>query len=322
MMRNVCLILLSLLGATPCLAADPYPNKPVRVVAPFAPGGGVDITARVVAAQMSEQLGVPFIVENRLGAGGTIANGAVAKSPPDGYTLMQMDTSTAIVPGLYKSLPFDAVKDFTPITLTTRTPNVLVVHPSVKANTVSELVALSRANPGTLNYGSAGIGSALNLFTELFKLASRADMTHVPFKGGGQALGAVLAGQVQVLIISVPAVLPMIKAGKLRPLAVTTDGKRWASLPDVPSMQEAGVKDMAIYAWFGWGGPAGMPKEIVDKLHSEINKAIRTPSVTENFMKQGNEIVGEGPQAFSHYFREEVRRWDEVIKAAGIKLEQ
>jgi tripartite-type tricarboxylate transporter receptor subunit TctC len=316
-MRNAWLSALTLLGASLCFGAEVYPSKAVRVVVPFAPGGSTDFTARVISQQLSEQLGQSFVVDNRTGASGTIANGIVARSAPDGYTLMLADTSTTIVPGLFKSLPFDVARDFTPITQIIGGPNVLVVHPSLKANTLKEFIALAQANPGKLNYGSAGAGGLNHLMAELFKLAAKVNITHIPYKGAGEVVPAVLGGQVDMLVATIPTVLAYVNSGKLRALAVTTDGKRAPSMPDVPSMSEAGVSGMTIYAWYGLVGPAGMPKEIVNKLHTEVVKAIAVPSVKERFITQGGEPVGSSPEEFSTLVRNELRRWAEVIKSAG-----
>ena len=320
-MRNAWLFVLTLFGASLCFGAEVYPSKPVRVVVPFAPGGSTDFTARVISQQLSEQLGKSFVVDNRTGASGTIANGIVARSVPDGYTLMMADTSTTIAPGLFKSLPFDVARDFTAITQVMGGANVLVVHPSFKANTLKEFVALAQANPGKYNYGSAGAGGLNHLMAELFKVMAKVNITHIPYKGAGEVVPAVLGGQVDMLISTIPTVLAHVNSGRLRALAVTTDGKRAPSMPDVPSMSEAGVSGMTIYAWYGLVGPAGMPKEIVNKLRAEVVKAIAVPSVKERFITQGGEPVGSSPEEFSTLVRNELRRWAEVIRSAGITPE-
>ena len=321
-MRNALLFVLTLIGATPCLGAEAYPSKPVRVVVPFAPGGSTDFTARVISQQLSEQLGRSFVVDNRTGASGTIANGIVAKSVPDGYTLMMADTSTTIAPGLFKSLPFDVARDFAAITQVMGGPNVLVVHPSSKANTLREFVALAQANPGKYNYGSSGAGGLNHLMAELFKVMAKVNIAHIPYKGAGEVVPAVLGGQVDMLVATIPTVLAHVNSGRLRALAVTTDGnKRAPSLPEVPSMSEAGVSGMTIYAWYGLVGPAGMPKEIVNKLRAEVVKAVAVPSVKERFITQGGEPVASSPEEFSTLVRSELRRWAEVIRSAGITPE-
>jgi tripartite-type tricarboxylate transporter receptor subunit TctC len=319
-MRNGLLVLL-LSAASQCFGAESYPVKPVRLVASFGPGSTVDLIARVVAQQLSEQMGKSFVVENRTGAGGSIGNAYAAKAPPDGYTLLLGETGLSMAPGLYKSLPFDVARDFTPISQIVRTPMALVVHPSVRAATLKELVALAQAAPGKINYASAGSGSPVHLATELFKLAAKVDITHVAYKGGGEMVTAVLGGEVQMLLTTMPTVLVHINSGKVRALALTTDGKRSRVLPDVPSMSEAGVSGMTIYTWSGLFGPAGIPKDVVTRMHAEVVKAIAAPPVRERFNAEGAEPVGSSPEEFATHVKNELRRWAEVIKSAGIAPE-
>jgi len=312
---------LALLGAAPSLAADIYPSRPVRVIVAFAPGGGTDTTARVISQQLSEQLGRSFVVENRAGASGTIGYGLAARAAPDGYTLLMMDLSTVIVPNLFKSLAFDVARDYAPITQIAGAPNVLLVAPTLNVSTLTELIALAQARPGKLNYGSAGTGSAIHLPSELFNKAARVSIAHVPYKGGGEAMTALLGGHVDMLITTVPASLTFIKAGKVRALAVTTSGKRSPVLPDVPSMAEAGIPGMTVYSWYGLVGPVGIPKEVVSKVHEEVVKALAVPAVKERYLAQGAELVGSSPEEFARLIRDELRRWAEVVKAAGITPE-
>lgn len=307
-----------LFGASLCSGAEVYPIKPVRVVAPFAPAGISDIVARVISQQLSEQLGKTFIVDNRTGAGGIVGNGIVAKSAPDGHTLLMVNPAFTILPGISKALPYDTVKDFTPITQIMRVPSVLVVSPALNVNTLKEFVALAQANPGKFNYGSGGLGSALHLYSELFKIAAKVDIVHIPYKGGGENFAALIGGQIQMLIISVPTALQFVNSGRMRALAVTTDGKRAPSMPDVPSMSEAGVSGMTIYVWFGFVGPAGIPKDVVNKLHAEVVKALAASSVKNQFSGQDAELVGSSPAEFSKLIHNELQRWAEVIKSAGI----
>jgi len=307
-----------LFGASLCFGAEVYPIKTVRVVAPFAPAGISDIVARVISQQLSEQLGKTFIVDNRTGAGGIVGNGIVAKSAPDGHTLLMVNPAFTILPGISKALPYDTVKDFTPITQIMRVPSVLVVSPALNVNTLKEFVALAQANPGKFNYGSGGPGSALHLYSELFKIAAKVDIVHIPYKGGGENFAALIGGQIQMLIISVPTALQFVNSGRMRALAVTTDGKRAPSMPDVPSMNEAGVSGMTIYVWFGFVGPAGIPKNVVNKLHAEVVKALAASSVKNQFAGQDAELVGSSPAEFSALIHNELQRWAEVIKSAGI----
>ncbi len=319
-MRKV-LTVLVLCWAAQSWGAEPYPDKPVRVIVPFGSGSAVDLTARLVSQQLSDQLGKPFVVENRTGASGTIANAMVAKSPPDGYTLMAVDTSTTIVPSLFKSLPFEVAKDFAPISQIVAAPMALAVHPSLNVTTLKEFIALVQANPGRFNYSSAGPGTPIHLASELFKMVAKVSITHIPYKGGGDMVAAVLGGQVQMLLTTITNVSPHVASGKLRGLAVTTSGKRSPVMPDVPSMSEAGMANMTVYTWFGLAGPADMPKEVVNLLHKEIVKAIAAPAVKERFAAQGGELVGSSPEEFSRHIRSELRRWAEIVRVAGIKVE-
>ena len=317
-MRNAWLFVLLSLGASLGHGAEVYPTKPVRVVAPFAPGGISDVVARVMSQQLSEQFGKTFIVDNRTGAGGVVGNGIVAKAAPDGHTLLMVTPAFTILPGISKSLQYDSVKDFTPITQIMRVPSVLVISPALNVNTLKDFVALAQANPGKFNYGSGGPGSALHLYSELFKIAAKVNIVHVPYKGGGENFAALIGGQIQMLIISVPTALQFVNSGRMRALAVTTEGKRAPSMPNVPSMSEAGVSGMTIYVWFGFAGPAGMPKAIVNKLHAEVVKALAAPSVKDQFIRQDAEFVGSSPAEFSKLIHNELQLWAKVIKSAGI----
>ncbi len=313
----------ALFSASLCMAADAYPAKAVRLIVPFAPGGAGDIVMRVTAQQVSEQLGKPFVVENRPGAGAAIGLEAAARSAPDGYTLTLIDTSATILPGLFKSLPFDVARDFAPISQITQFPNVLVITPSLNVNTLKAFVALARANPGKYNYGSAGSGSSNHLLAALFCKMAKVELAHVPFKGAADAMTGLLSGAVQMQITAMPSVIAQVNAGKVRALAVTTANRKRATLmPDVPSMSEAGIPGMATYAWQGLGAPAGTPKEIVNKLHTAVKKAIAESTVRDKLGAQlGAELVGSSPAEFSTLIRNELRRWAEVITTAGITPE-
>jgi len=317
-MRNALWFLLTLSGASLCFGAEVYPSKTVRVVAPFAPGGGSDLVARATAQQISEQLGKSFIVDNRTGAGGIVGNGIVAKSAPDGHTLLMVNPAFAISPSVAKSLPYDIARDFAAITEIIRVPSVLVAYPGLNVSTLKDFVALAQANPGKFNYGSGGIGGALHLYTELFKIAAKVDIAHVPYKGGSDNFVALVAGQVHMAIVSIPGALPYVNSGRMRALAVTAGGKRALSMPDVPSMSEAGVPGMTIYVWLGFVGPAGMPKAVVNKLHVEVVRALAVPSLKEMFLAQDAELVGSSPEEFSKLIRSELQLWAKVVKSAGI----
>lgn len=321
-MRNALLFVLMLCGASLCFGAEVYPNQPVRLIVPFGPGGSSDVFGRVISQPLAEQLGKQFIIDNRPGAGGRIGTAVVAKAAPTGYVLLVTDAGLTIYPGLYKSLPFDVLNDFTPITQILRMPNVLVVHPSLNVKTLKEFIALAQANPGKLNYGSGGSGSTPHLFAELFKMVAKVNLVHIPYKGGaGEMIVGLLGGQVEMLMPPMPTVLPHVTNGKLRALAVTTDGKRSSLMPDVPSMGEAGVSGMTVYTWNGLVGPAGLPREVINTLRAEVIKALAVPSVRERFMSQGAELIGSRPEEFSAHIRNELRRWTEVIRLVGIAPE-
>lgn len=302
-------------------AADTYPTGVVRLIVPFSPGGTSDLVGRVTAQQMAEQMNASIVVENRVGGSGVIAYSALGKSPPTGYLLGVAEMGLTILPSLRKTPAFDAKKDFTAISLLMRTPMVLVIDPTLKVKNLAEFIAMARANPGKLNYGSAGVGSVNHLSGELFKRTAKVDVAHVPFKGGaGEVTMAMMGGQIHMFLTPAPSVLPHIKSGKLRALAVASN-KREPSIPDVPTMAEAGLSDMEIYSWFGLVGPAGMPKDVVNKLQSEASKALANPAVVARLSAQGGEPVGSSPEEFSKLLESEVRRWSEIVESAGIKAE-
>lgn len=307
---------------SPVWAAEAYPSKAVRVVVSFAPGGAADFIARLMAPQLSEQLGRPFVVENRAGASGAIGAELVAKAAPDGHTLLLAESGLTIIAGLVKTLPFDVLKDFTPVTQITRSAQVLVVSPTLKVGTLKEFIALAQANPLKFNYGSAGNGSPNHLATELFKIAAKAPVMHIPFKGSGLATAALLGDQVQVQLTTISTVLPHISSARVRALAVTTDGKRSSVLPDVPSFSEAGYPDMSsVYTWTGLAGPAALPRDIVNKLHAEVARALQVAALRERYVAEGAEPLGSNPDDFNKYWRNEVKLWGEVIRTAGITAE-
>lgn len=320
-MHIVLSLMLVLLAAMPCHAQEPYPNRPVKVVVPWGPGGTVDFTGRAIADQLSRQTGTPFVVENRPGASGAVGAAVVARAAPDGYTLMLVDSTFTIIPSTIKSLQVDVVKDFTPITEMLSAPMVLVVSPGVKANNLQEFIALAKANPGKLNYASGGTGSSTHIAPELFKLAAKVDIAHIPYKGAGDAMTAILGDQVQMAITTMPSALAMIKSGKLRALAITTQGKRSAVLPDVPSMGEAGLQGVNVVTWVGLAGPAGLPPEVVKTLQTNIAQALQNPELRARFAAQGAEAVASTPQELSKLIQSEVVRWGEVAKAAGVQPE-
>lgn len=313
-----------LLGATllarPGFAADGFPSRSVRVIVNTGAGSGTDIIGRVVAKQLTQQTGQSFVVENHTGAGGIIGNQLVATSPPDGYTQIVMDTGMSITANMFKSLPYDPVNGFTPITQISRTPTVLVINPSLNIHTVQELIAYAKANPGKLNYGSSGVGGSIQIYFERFKAATQTNITHIPYDGGSTMLAAALRNDVQLLMTALQTTKSYVKSGQLRALAVTTDGKRVPSLPDVPSMAEAGVPNMTIYSWAGLGAPAKMPADVLAQANAQVVKALAVPSVKDWFASQDAETVGSSPADFTKFFHDEVQRWGDVIKVAGIPV--
>ena len=316
--------LLVWLFAIGCLAPAPafaqaYPDKAVRVLVGFSPGGFTDVLARLVAQKLQERLGQPFVVENKPGAAGTIAADAVAKAKPDGYTLlMGHSNSNSIAPALYPKLSYDVVKDFTPIVMVASTPFMLTIHPSVQATDVKSFIEFAKKQP--LRYASSGQGSGQHLAAEQFMQQTGIKMTHIPYKGSGQAITDLLSGQVELNFESPPNTLQHIKAGKLKPLGITS-AKRSSLLPDVPTIAEQGLPGYEIIQWFGVFGPPGLPKPIVDKLNSEINAIMKTPEFTEKIESQGGVVIGGSTEQFATYIRNDVPKWDKLVKAANIKLE-
>ena len=311
-----------LLGLVFALAsAQSYPTKPIRLVVPFPPGGATDILARDVAQKLTEAWGQSVIVDNRPGAGGNIGSELVAKSAPDGYTLEMGTVGThAINASLYAKMPYDHVKDFTPVILVAGVPNVLVVNPSVPANSVAELIAYAKANPGKLNFASSGNGTSIHLSGELFKVMAGVQITHIPYKGSTPALQDLLAGQVQMMFDNLPPSLPQIKAGKLRALAVTSL-TRAPALPDVPTLSESGLPGFEASSWFGILAPAGTPAPIVAKLNAEIAKYLATPEAKEKLAKQGANAAGGTPDDFAKHIAAETAKWAKVVKDSGAKID-
>ena len=294
-----------------------YPERTVRIVVPFAPGGGTDIYARMIAQPLSEALGRSVVVENKPGAAGNIGTAEVARAAPDGHTLLLAGTATGVNHSMFRKLPFDTLNDLLPISIFALSPLVVVVHPSVPANSMQELIALARARPGVLNYSSGGIGTANHLGGELLKLQTSTDIVHVPYKGGGAAMNDLLAGQVQIQIGTIASLREYVRAGRLRPLA-TTGARRSPAMPDLPTVSEAGVPGYEITAWYGLFAPAGTPRPIVDRLAAEVGRISRLPNVQEALRVQGTDGVGNGPEEAARFFRNEVDRWARVVKASNL----
>jgi tripartite-type tricarboxylate transporter receptor subunit TctC len=297
-----------------------YPNKPIRIVVPFPPGGFNDTLGRQLAQEFQKAWGQPAIVENKPGAGSAIGAEFVAKSPPDGYTLLIVAFPFGLINSLHARLGMDVNRDFAPIAFCALTPNILVVHPSVPANTVGELVALARQKPGTLNYASTGTGSSNHLSMELFKAMTRTDIVHVPYKGSAPAVTDLLAGQVGILFDNTPNVLPQIRAGKLRALGVTTS-KRSSFTPELPTVAESGVSGYEVTAWFGVVAPANTPRDIVAKLNAEVNRVLALPETKDRFQNAGVEATGGSPEDFARFIRGEVDKWGKVVRDANIRAD-
>jgi len=302
--------------------AQTYPSKPIRVVVPNPAGGYYDLIARTVGQKVSEGLGQPMVVENRVGAGGSLGAEFTAKAPPDGYTIMVGGIGPhGIAPSLYAKLPYDPVKDFAPIIHVATTPNILVVHPSSPLQSVQDLVAAARQKPGALSYASNGNGTSQHLAAEMLATTTGLKLNHVPFKGSAPAITAMLGGQVDFAFAVAPDALPHVKAGKLRALAVTS-AKRAAPLPDVPTMIEGGVPDYEATAWFGYFAPAGTPREIVDRLNAEIARALAAPDVRERLAPGGlSELPGGMPERFGELVKSELAKWSRVVKESGAKVD-
>jgi tripartite-type tricarboxylate transporter receptor subunit TctC len=321
-----CLRLVLAALAASCLfpltaAAQAYPTKPIRLMVPFPPGGSTDIVARIVAQKLGTQLGQSLVIENRGGAGGTLGTAVVAKAPADGYMLVVGTTSTHVVaPSVYQKLDYDPVKDFAPITLIAVTPYLLVVNPAVKANTVKELVGLMKAKPGQMNYASAGVGSTTHLAMEMLKNVSDTYALHIPYNGNGPAGTAVIAGQVEVLFGSLPALLPHAKSGRVRAIAVGTP-KRSPSLPDVPTVAESGYAGFDASLWLAFMAPAGTPAPIIERLQKEIVAAVNAKETSEALDKAGAEPLTSTPAELAALIKDGVGKYAKVVKAAGVKPE-
>ena len=304
---------------TPVIAQK-YPNRPIRLIVPFAPGGGTDIAARAVAQRLTQALGQQVIVDNRPGAGTIIGTDIAAHSAPDGYTLLECSTSLSITPSLRKKLPYDALRDFAPVTLVVSEPYLVVSYPGFVAKSIKDVIALARTKPGQITFGSPGVGTGGHLAGELFKLLSGADITHVPYKGNGPALSDLLGGQINLLFATILPAIPHVKTGKLNVLAVSS-AKRTSSLPDVPTVAEAGVPGYASGSWTGVLAPAGTPKEIIATLNSALIKGLHSPEMREWFGAGGAEPVGNSPAEFADFIRNETAKWSKVIKAAHIQAD-
>jgi len=303
-------------------AAENYPEKPVRFVVPYAAGGTTDLLSRAIAQKLAEAIGQPVVPDNRPGAGGNIGAEIVAKSPPDGYTILMAPVSPmAINVTLYgDKMTFNPEKDFAPVTLVAKVPLVLVVHPSVPVKTLQELIALAKSKPGQLNYGSAGNGSSNHLVGEMFKTAAGIDLVHIPYRGGGPGMMALVAGQIDMLVGQVPTVATMVNAGRLRAIAVSS-AKRSPALPQVPTMAEAGLPGFDATAWYSIVVPAGTPKTIISRLHAELVKILKSPDIRERLISEGADVETTTPEELAAFIRAEIPKWAKAVKESGSKLD-
>ncbi len=313
--------LLTLCAMSWAANAQQYPNKPIRIIVAYTPAGATDILARAVGQKMSETFGQPVVIENRPGANGNIGTDVAAKATPDGHTLLMVTAGThGINPSLYRKLPWDAVKDFAPVSLVAMVPNIFVVNNSVPAKSIKEFIAYLKANPNKFNYGSPGNGSTAHLSMELFKTMTGTNMQHIPYKGSAGVLTDVMGGQILATMDNMPPYLPQVKAGKIRALAVSTP-KRSPAVPDVPTVAEAGVAGYSSGAWFGLVAPAGTPKPIVEKLATETQRILKLPDVNERLSALGAEPVGDSPTQFAAHITSEIAKWAKVIKDANVELQ-
>jgi tripartite-type tricarboxylate transporter receptor subunit TctC len=319
MVRLIALVLCSLFVAA-AGAQEAYPSRPVRFILPFPPGGGTDILGRLIAERLSAGLGQPVVTENRGGAGGNVGAEAAAHSAPDGYTIVLVAPSLAISPSLYSKLNYDPVKDFAPISLVATVPNVMITNPSVEAQTLTEFIALARSRPGKMNFGSGGSGTSNHLAGELFNIVTGAKLVHVPYKGVNLAMQGVLAGEIHLVFIGIPAALPHIKAGRLRALALVAP-QRSPALPEVPTAAEAGLKDFEVTTWYGVMTPAGTPRPIVTRLNAELGRIMHTPDMKERLAGLATDPLTSTPEEFAAYLKQEIAKWGDVVRKANLKAD-
>jgi tripartite-type tricarboxylate transporter receptor subunit TctC len=318
---TLALIAAAALGCGPALAKDAYPTKPIKIIAPFAPGGVADVMARLIGERLSKSLGQPVIVENRPGAGGNVGADVVAKSAPDGYTLLMTSAGILSINGsLYSKLTFDPATSFTPVTMVADMPMVLVVNNTVEAKTLPEFIAYAKKNDGNVFFSSPGNGTTPHLGAELFQRAADVKVTHVPYKSGSESLTAIVSGQVTGAIETPPSVIAQMKSGKIKPIAVAGP-RRLEQLPDVPTMAEAGVKDAEVLSWFGLVAPAKTPPDIVNVLYKETAKILKEPEVVQKLASLGTRADGSSPAEFDRFIKSERTKWDRIIKQANIKME-
>ncbi|WP_333841503.1 Bug family tripartite tricarboxylate transporter substrate binding protein [Limnohabitans sp.] len=324
MKRSTFLIALASLASAPAWADPSYPNKPIRIIVPFTPGGSPDVLARTIGQKISESTGAPVVIENVAGAGGTVGADRASKAAPDGYTLLMGHVGTlAVAPAVYPNLPYDPIKSFVPVAWVAKVPNVLAVHPSMPVNNVTELVKYLKANPGKVNYGSGGNGSAAHLAMEYFKLSTQTFVVHVPYRGTAPSVTDAIAGQIQMVFTGAPALVPMVKAGKLRAIAVSSP-KRLDLLPDVPTLAESGVKGLEGFEadqWYGLVAPAGTPAAVVQKLNQVVNANLTAPEMVARLKTEGATATPASPEAFGQLIQREIKRWRPVVLNAKISAD-
>ena len=307
-------------GSLAQTAADMYPNKPIRFILPFPPGGGTDILGRIMADRLTANLGQPVVLENRGGAGGNVGAEVAAKAAPDGHTIVLVAPSLAISPSLYAKLNYDPVKDLAPISLVGTVPNVLITHPALPAQTLAEFIALAKTKPGGMNFGSGGSGTSNHLAGELFNTVAGVKLVHVPYKGVNLAMNDVLGGQIQLVVIGIPAAAPHIKAGRLRAMGVIA-AQRSAALPDVPTVAEAGLSNFEVTTWYGVLAPAGTPRPMVARLNAEIIRVMHAPDLQERLAATGTEPRTSTPEEFADYIKQEIVKWGKVVREAGLRAD-
>lgn len=311
---------LAMLMVAGTAGAQNYPNRPIRMIVPFPPGGSVDVIARLVAPKLSESLGQQIVIDNRGGASGNIGAELVARATPDGYTLLAHTVPFTVNPFLYSTVPYDTVKDFTPVCLLSESPVLLVVHPSVPAKTIRELIELAKSQPGKLNYASAGVGTNHHIAGELLNSLARINIVAVQYKGGGPAQIATLGGEVGITYPNVVAAIPFIKSDRLRALGITS-AKRSPAIPEVPTLAESGVPGYEFTTWHGLLAPAGLPKAVLSKLSENLRKVMRAPDLSERFTREGVDIVASTPEQFSQHLKSELQKWSKLVKERGMRAD-
>lgn len=317
---SYCLVPFALCLGVAAAVAQQYPERPIRIIVPQSPGASTDITARLVAQGLNEAFKQPVIVDNRPGSSGIAGTELVARAAPDGYTLMVVASSFSINPALGRKLPYDSIRDFTTVAQLSKFPNMLAAHPSAPARTLQDVIALAKAKPGQVTYASAGVATGTHMTAELLKYMTGIDLLHVPYKGGGPAMTAAMGGQTQLLVATSVGLLPHVRSGKLRGIAVTSV-KRSAAAPDIPTIAESGVPGYEHEPWNGMFGPAGMPKAVLAKINAEVNRVMNTPDAKKVLEGDGADIVGGTPEQFGTVIKAEISKWTKVAKAAGIKAE-